>query len=96
MGIVMLEDYNTHTNDHHSTCQGVCAEWLHDWPVDYFHSPKLKEHLSGTRFSLNSDVKTVAENWLNGQGLDFYQAGLNKLVQRSDKCLNRFSVYVGK
>ncbi|GBO37670.1 hypothetical protein AVEN_214236-1 [Araneus ventricosus] len=25
------------------------------------------KHLSGTRFSSESDIKTVAENWLNGQ-----------------------------
>ncbi|GBM38381.1 hypothetical protein AVEN_254290-1 [Araneus ventricosus] len=42
------------------------------------------------------DVKTAAENWLNGQCRDFYQAELNKLVLRSDKCLNRFDDYVGK
>ncbi|GBL77015.1 hypothetical protein AVEN_12669-1 [Araneus ventricosus] len=36
------------------------------WPNDYFLFPKLKEHLSGTMFSSESDAKTVAENWLNG------------------------------
>ncbi|GBO42668.1 hypothetical protein AVEN_149103-1 [Araneus ventricosus] len=50
------------------------------WPSDYFLSPKLKEHLSGTRFSPKSDVKTDAESWLNGQGRHFCQAGLNNLV----------------
>ncbi|GBN48811.1 hypothetical protein AVEN_8503-1 [Araneus ventricosus] len=48
----------------------------------------MKEHLSGTRFSSDSDVKTAAEKWLNGQGRDVYQAWLNKLVLRPDKCLN--------
>ncbi|GBN94279.1 hypothetical protein AVEN_79782-1 [Araneus ventricosus] len=65
-------------------------------PNDYFLFPKLKERSSGTRFSLKSDVKTPAENWLNGQGLDFYQAGLIKLILLSDKCLNRFGDYVEK
>ncbi|GBM93661.1 hypothetical protein AVEN_132445-1 [Araneus ventricosus] len=37
------------------------------WLNDYFLFPKLKEHLSGSRFSSENDVKTVAENWLNGQ-----------------------------
>ncbi|GBO31255.1 hypothetical protein AVEN_9935-1 [Araneus ventricosus] len=32
-------------------------------------------------------------NWLNGQGRDFCQAGLNKLVLRSDKCLKGFGDY---
>ncbi|GBN87780.1 hypothetical protein AVEN_200157-1 [Araneus ventricosus] len=31
-------------------------------------APNLgSKHLSGTRFSSRSDVKTVVENWLNGQ-----------------------------
>ncbi|GBO24014.1 hypothetical protein AVEN_144781-1 [Araneus ventricosus] len=31
-------------------------------------APNLgSKHLSGTRFSSNSDVKTVVENWFNGQ-----------------------------
>ncbi|GBM11237.1 hypothetical protein AVEN_267809-1 [Araneus ventricosus] len=30
------------------------------------------KHLSGTRLSSHSDVKTVVENWFNGQGRDFY------------------------
>ncbi|GBM24524.1 hypothetical protein AVEN_169081-1, partial [Araneus ventricosus] len=45
---------------------------------------------------LLSDVKTAAENWLNGQGRHFYQAGLNKLILRSGKCLNRFGDCVEK
>ncbi|GBM50444.1 hypothetical protein AVEN_53020-1, partial [Araneus ventricosus] len=64
------------------------------WPSDYFLFSKLKEHLSGTRFSSDNDVKTSAEDWLNGQGRDFYHAGLNKLVLSSDKCLNGFGDYV--
>ncbi|GBN50469.1 hypothetical protein AVEN_253359-1 [Araneus ventricosus] len=54
------------------------------WPSDYFLFPKLKEHLPGTRFSSDSDVKTDAKNCLNGQGRDFYQAGINELVLSSD------------
>ncbi|GBO30610.1 hypothetical protein AVEN_158688-1, partial [Araneus ventricosus] len=44
------------------------------WPSDYFLFPKWKEHLSGRRFSSESDVKTAAENWLSGQGRDFCPA----------------------
>ncbi|GBM04664.1 hypothetical protein AVEN_75615-2-1, partial [Araneus ventricosus] len=67
------------------------------WPSDYFPLPKLKVHSSSPRFSSNSrDMKTAAENWLNGQGRDFDQAGLNKLVLSSDKCLNIFGDYVEK
>ncbi|GBN87569.1 hypothetical protein AVEN_19215-1 [Araneus ventricosus] len=64
----------------------ITSRWLND----YFLSSKLKEHLSRTMFSSESDVKTVVENWPNGQRRDFCQAGLNKLVLRPHKCLNRF------
>ncbi|GBN73926.1 hypothetical protein AVEN_117484-1 [Araneus ventricosus] len=67
---------------------------------DFFPKPSERrnqetEHLTGTRFSSDSDVKTAAENNPNGQGRGFYQVGLNKLVLRSDKCLNRL-VYLEK
>ncbi|GBN86010.1 hypothetical protein AVEN_81512-1 [Araneus ventricosus] len=79
MGIVMQKH-------HHSTCFTM--------PQRLLPFSKSKEHLSGTRYSSNSDVKTVAENWLNRQERDFYQAGLKKLALRSDKCLDRFGDYV--
>ncbi|GBM24054.1 hypothetical protein AVEN_163218-1 [Araneus ventricosus] len=60
------------------------------WPKTGLTPNLGSKHLSGTRFSSNSDIKTAAENWLNGQGRDFYQLGLNKLVFRPDKCINRF------
>ncbi|GBM86806.1 hypothetical protein AVEN_259961-1 [Araneus ventricosus] len=63
------------------------------------YSPELppnlgSKRLSGTRFSSNSDVKTAAENLLNGQGRVSNEAWLNKLVLRSDKCLNGFGDYM--
>ncbi|GBL81528.1 hypothetical protein AVEN_143778-1 [Araneus ventricosus] len=66
------------------------------WSSDYFLFPKVKEHLCVIRLSSDSDVKTVAENWLNGKGCNFCQAELHKLVLRSDKCLNIFGDYVEK
>ncbi|GBN00211.1 hypothetical protein AVEN_213896-1 [Araneus ventricosus] len=70
--------------------------WNHP-PYSPDSAPNLcSKHLSGTRFSSESDVKTVAENSLNGLGRDFCQAWLTKLVLRSDKCLNIFGDYVEK
>ncbi|GBN81986.1 hypothetical protein AVEN_79490-1 [Araneus ventricosus] len=57
-------------------------------PSDHFLFPKLEEHLYATRFSSGSDAKTAAENWLNGQGRDFCQAGLNR---QSSTCLSRLA-----
>ncbi|GBN09605.1 hypothetical protein AVEN_40910-1 [Araneus ventricosus] len=40
--------------------------WSHSPTPD--SAPNLcSKHLSGIRFSWESDVKTVVENWLNGQ-----------------------------
>ncbi|GFX14463.1 hypothetical protein TNCV_1616461 [Trichonephila clavipes] len=59
----------------------------------------------GTMQHIISDVlrysKTVLRKhplrtWLNGQGPDFYQDGLSKLVLRSDNCLNRLGDYIEK
>ncbi|GBN90721.1 hypothetical protein AVEN_36227-1 [Araneus ventricosus] len=41
--------------------------WSHS-PYSQDSTPNLGfKHLSGTRFSSESDVKTAFENWLNGQ-----------------------------
>ncbi|GBM35281.1 hypothetical protein AVEN_203852-1 [Araneus ventricosus] len=94
-GVILLHD-NTHT-------VSKTQELLHNfkWEVWSHPRPDLapnlgSKHLSGTRLSSNSDVKRTAENWLNGQGHVFCQAGSNKLVLLSDKCLNRFYDYVEK
>ncbi|GBO15434.1 hypothetical protein AVEN_139206-1 [Araneus ventricosus] len=61
--------------------------WSHP-PNSPDSTPSLgSKHLSGTRLSSDGDEKTAAENWLNGLGRHFCQAGLNKSVLRSDKRL---------
>ena len=61
---------------------------------DYFIFPALKRNLSGTQFISDNAMKTAAEKWLNEQGPGYYQDGINKLVEHSDKCLNRVGDYV--
>ncbi|GBM21466.1 hypothetical protein AVEN_161073-1 [Araneus ventricosus] len=64
-GVILLHD-NTHTD---RKTQELLRKfkwevWSH--PLD--SAPNLdSKRLSGTRFSSESDVKTVVENWLNGQ-----------------------------
>ncbi|GBO14148.1 hypothetical protein AVEN_51682-1 [Araneus ventricosus] len=53
MGIVMQED-DTITQ-HARRLRRITSRWRND----YFLFPKLKEHLSGTRRSSESDMKTV-------------------------------------
>ncbi|GBN52824.1 hypothetical protein AVEN_82324-1 [Araneus ventricosus] len=65
-----------------------CLRWMVSrWPSDCFLLPKLKEHLSRTRFFSDSDVKTAAENWFNGQRRHFYQAGLNNKKELDKRLL---------
>ncbi|GBL89514.1 hypothetical protein AVEN_87850-1 [Araneus ventricosus] len=96
-GIILLHD-NTHTA---TKTQELLQKFKWEVWSHLTYSPDLapitcSKHLSGKRFSSNSDAKTAAENWFIGQGRDFYQAGLNNLVLRSDKCLNRFDNHVEK
>ncbi|GBO21263.1 hypothetical protein AVEN_72708-1, partial [Araneus ventricosus] len=56
MGVLMQKD---DTVFHHPGC---LRRMVSRWPSDYFIFPKLKTHLSGTRFSSDSDVRTAAEN----------------------------------
>ncbi|GFS72194.1 uncharacterized protein TNCV_2442421 [Trichonephila clavipes] len=61
-------------------------------PINYLQFPTLKDRW----FSLDSDVKTFAETWLNERGPNFYYDELNKLVLLSDKCMSRLGDYAKK
>jgi hypothetical protein len=50
-------------------------------------SPALKDHLSGHRFASDDDVKTAVMRLFKSQGTEFYEAGINELIPRVDKCL---------
>ncbi|GBN90418.1 hypothetical protein AVEN_149212-1 [Araneus ventricosus] len=67
-GVILLND-NTHTAlKTQELLRNIKWEvWIH-LPYSPDSAPNLgSKHLSRTRFSSVSDVKTVAENWLNGQ-----------------------------
>ncbi|GBM03271.1 hypothetical protein AVEN_142558-1 [Araneus ventricosus] len=96
-GVILLRD-NAHTA---RKTQELVRKFKWEVWSNSPYSPDLaanmgSKHLFGRRFSSSSDVKIAAKNWLNGRGRDFYQAGVNKLVLRSDKCLNGFGDYVEK
>ncbi|GBN60101.1 hypothetical protein AVEN_51095-1 [Araneus ventricosus] len=93
-GVILLHG-NTHTaRKIQELLQNFKREvWSHPHPIQpRFGIQSGSEILYGTRFSSDSDVKTATGNWLNGQGRDFYQVELNKLVLRSDKCLNVLAI----
>ncbi|GBN69159.1 hypothetical protein AVEN_235880-1 [Araneus ventricosus] len=79
-GVTLLPD-NTHSPSKTQELLRKFKWGLYVSPYSPDLTPNLgSKHLSRTRLSSNSDVKTAAENWINGQGHDFCQAGLNKLV----------------
>jgi hypothetical protein len=55
---------------------------------DFHLLPALKDHLSGHRFANGDDVETAVMRLLKSQVTEFYEAGINKLVPRVDRCLS--------
>jgi hypothetical protein len=64
-------------------------------PSDYHLFPYLKEHLGG-RFSTDDEVKEEVTRYLNGLAANVFDMGIQNLVQRLQKCLDRNGDYVEK
>jgi histone-lysine N-methyltransferase SETMAR len=54
----------------------------------------LKNFLGGRRFHDDSEVKEDVNTCFSSQAASFYDAGIQKLVPRYDKCLNNVGNYV--
>ncbi len=65
-------------------------------PSDYHLFRFLKTHLGGRQFETNEDVTKEVTNWLQKNSTEFYALGIEKLVNRYNKCLNRLGDYVEK
>ncbi|GBM78816.1 hypothetical protein AVEN_239068-1 [Araneus ventricosus] len=65
-------------------------------PRDFHVFCKLKEHLGGRQFSIDDQVQTAVLSWLQQEGAIFYRQGIERLVQRCDKCQQRLVDYVDK
>jgi hypothetical protein len=57
--------------------------------------PGLKKQLKGRHFSSDAEVIAAAETWLGGQPSEFFLSGLQKLEQRTKKCIELRGEYVG-
>jgi hypothetical protein len=59
--------------------------------------PHLKTFLGGLQFHNDNRVKeAIINTWFASQAASFYNAGIQKLVPRYDKCLNNGGNYVEK
>ncbi|GBM43208.1 hypothetical protein AVEN_76348-1 [Araneus ventricosus] len=56
----------------------------------------LKHHLGGNHYNDDEDVKTAATSWLLEQAASFYEEGIQNLLVRYDKCLNKLGSFVEK
>jgi hypothetical protein len=56
----------------------------------------LKSFLGGRRFHDVNEVKEAVSTWFVSQAAAFYDEGIQKLVQRYDKCLKNDGNYVEK
>ncbi|GBL98529.1 hypothetical protein AVEN_122731-1 [Araneus ventricosus] len=65
-------------------------------PCDFHVFGKLKEYLGGRQFSNYDQVHTAVLSCLQDRGAIFYRQGIERLVQRSDKYLQRLGDYVEK
>ena len=79
-----------------------CEVWQHPpyspdlAPCDFHVFGKLKKDLGGRRFQNDEEVKAAVSGWLHSAGGDFYASGIEKLVDRSEKCLQSLGEYVEK
>ncbi|GFY09996.1 integrase catalytic domain-containing protein [Trichonephila clavipes] len=59
-------------------------------PSDFHLLRYLKEFLGGKHFDTADEVKEEVQDWLSSQAADVYDLGIQKLVERYDKCLNKY------
>jgi hypothetical protein len=65
-------------------------------PSDFHVFLHLKSFLAGWRFRGDDEVKEAVTTCSASQASSFYDEGIQKLVQRYDKCLNDGGNYVEK
>jgi hypothetical protein len=54
---------------------------------NYYLFPNIKKHIKGKKFSSIEEAILAAEGWFAAQIKEFFLDGLNKLEQRSHKCM---------
>jgi hypothetical protein len=56
----------------------------------------LKRHLAGQKFYEDEEVTNEVTTWLRAQAAELYDTGIQKLVPRLNKCLDKGGDYVEK
>ncbi|GBN98540.1 hypothetical protein AVEN_76044-1 [Araneus ventricosus] len=55
-----------------------------------------KHHLGGNHYNDDAEVKTAVTSWLLDLAASFYEEGIQNLVVRYDKCLNKLGIFAEK
>jgi hypothetical protein len=63
-------------------------------PSDFHLFLHLKKHLVGQKFHEDEEVKNEVTTWLCAQAEEFYDIGIQKVVPRLNKCLDKGGDYV--
>jgi len=51
---------------------------------------------AGQKFASDTEMQSVVYQWLGQQAISFFASGIEKLVDRWNKCLNELSQYFEK
>jgi [histone H3]-lysine36 N-dimethyltransferase SETMAR len=84
-----LNHYNWEVLDHPSHSPDLA-------PSDFHLFGPLKRALSGKHFSSDDELKDAVLQFLMQLDGSFYWGGMVSLIDRWDKCLNKFGDYVEK
>jgi hypothetical protein len=63
---------------------------------DYHPFGPLKDALRGCRFTSDEGVKKAVHEWLAAQTKTFFSVGIQKLLERWNKCIEKHGDYVEK
>jgi transposase len=65
-------------------------------PSDYHAFPNLKGALGGKRFHTTRELEDAVSSYFHNLDAEWYARGIENLVSRYDKCLQRNGDYVEK
>ena len=65
-------------------------------PSDFHLFGPLKESMKGIHFQTDEEVKAAVSNWLRTQSTEFYAKGIDNLISRWNKCVEKEGDYIEK
>jgi histone-lysine N-methyltransferase SETMAR len=85
----MLQSFNWEVLDHRAHSPDLA-------PSDFHLFLHLKKHLAGQKFHEDEEVKNEVTAWLRALAAELYDIGIQNLVPRLNRCLDKGGDYVEK